>query len=448
HSTKVSGSYQGIFGEVATATNLTIDRVRAAGMACNNVAKGDYRANLEKFKQIGKRCENDSFVPPFIEVMEAIDALVLDAQMLSTAAVKGDLSKRPDANRHRGEYRKVIHGVNDTLDAITGPLHKAAGKLALIAKGEVPEKITDSYEGEFESLKLHVNQAIATLDSAATVADHISKGDLTVEAKTVSERDVLGNALVRMLGNLRNTVGEVTAAAANVANGSQEMNAAAQQLAQGSTEQAAAAEESTSSMEQIASSIQQNADNARQTDKIASKASEDARSSGEAVVRTVSAMKQVAEKISIIEEIARKTDLLALNAAVEAARAGEHGKGFAVVASEVRKLAERSQTAAAEINRLTIDGVQTAEGAGQLLGRLVPDIQKTAELVREIAAASVEQRTGTDQVNRAIQQLDQVIQQNSAASEEMASTAEELSAQAQVLQSTIAFFKTGDTQHR
>ncbi len=157
-------------------------------------------------------------------------------------------------------------------------------------------------------------------------------------------------------------------------------------------------------------------------------------------------MKQVAEKISIIEEIARKTDLLALNAAVEAARAGEHGKGFAVVASEVRKLAERSQTAAAEISRLSIDGVQIAEGAGQLLTRLVPDIQKTAELVREIAAASAEQSTGATQVNKAIQQLDQVIQQNSAASEEMASTAEELSSQAEVLQSSIAFFKTGEKQ--
>jgi len=164
------------------------------------------------------------------------------------------------------------------------------------------------------------------------------------------------------------------------------------------------------------------------------------------VVRTVEAMKQVAEKISIIEEIARKTDLLALNAAVEAARAGEHGKGFAVVASEVRKLAERSQTAAAEISRLSIDGVQIAEGAGQLLTRLVPDIQKTAELVREIAAASAEQSTGATQVNKAIQQLDQVIQQNSAASEEMASTAEELSSQAEVLQSSIAFFKTGEKQ--
>jgi methyl-accepting chemotaxis protein len=199
-------------------------------------------------------------------------------------------------------------------------------------------------------------------------------------------------------------------------------------------------------MEEMASSIQQNADNARQTDKLASKASEDARSSGDAVVRTVGAMKQVAEKISIIEEIARKTDLLALNAAVEAARAGEHGKGFAVVASEVRKLAERSQTAAAEISRLSSDGVQIAESAGQLLAKLVPDIQKTAELVREIAAASAEQSSGAAQVNKAIQQLDQVIQQNSAASEEMSSTADELSSQAELLQSTVAFFKTGDAQ--
>jgi methyl-accepting chemotaxis protein len=158
-------------------------------------------------------------------------------------------------------------------------------------------------------------------------------------------------------------------------------------------------------------------------------------------------MKEVAEKISIIEEIARKTDLLALNAAVEAARAGEHGKGFAVVASEVRKLAERSQTAAAEISSLTVDGVQTAEGAGQLLAKLVPDIQKTAELVHEIAAASAEQNTGAGQVNKAIQQLDQVIQQNAAASEEMASSSEELSSQAEVLQSSVGFFKLADMPH-
>jgi methyl-accepting chemotaxis protein len=225
------------------------------------------------------------------------------------------------------------------------------------------------------------------------------------------------------------------------------MSSTAQQVSQGSSEQASAAEETTSSMEEMTSSVQQNADNARQTDKIASKAAEDAKSSGGAVKRTVDAMKQVAEKIAIIEEIARKTDLLALNAAVEAARAGEHGKGFAVVASEVRKLAERSQNAAAEISRLTVGGVKTAEDAGQLIERLVPDIQKTAELVREIAAASAEQSTGAEEVNKAIQQLDQVIQQNAAAAEEMASTSEELAGQAETLQATIAFFKIDEQGH-
>src|SRR6202035_14025 len=186
---------------------------------------------------------------------------------------------------------------------------------------------------------------------------------------------------------------------------------------------------------------QQNADNARQTDKIASKAAEDARSSGDAVVRTVGAMKQVAEKINIIEEIARKTDLLALNAAVEAARAGEHGKGFAVVASEVRKLAERSQTAAAENGALSSETGKAAQEAGAMLARLVPDIKKPAQLVEEITAACREQDVGSSQINQAIQQLDKVGQQNSRASEQVSSTSEELASQAEQLQSTIAYFK-------
>jgi methyl-accepting chemotaxis protein len=198
-------------------------------------------------------------------------------------------------------------------------------------------------------------------------------------------------------------------------------------------------------MEEMTSSIQQNADNAKTTDKIAGKVAEDAKESGDAVVKTVSAMKEIAEKINIIEEIARKTDLLALNAAVEAARAGEHGKGFAVVASEVRKLAERSATAAAEISQLSKSGVSTAEGAGQMLIKLVPDIRKTAELVQEINAASGEQSSGVSQINKALQELDQVIQQNASAAEEMASTSEELSSQAQQLQQIIGFFKVSNS---
>lgn len=325
------------------------------------------------------------------------------------------------------------------LNTMTTTLGKAANVASQIAEGDLSVEVVPISERDV----LGVAQKTMTvaLRKAADLASHISNGDLTVEAVPISERDMLGNALKTMLENLRSTVDTVTRATDSVSSGSEEMSATAQQLSQGASEQASAAEECSASMEQMSASVQQNSDNARQTNALASKAAEDAIASGEAVKKTVEAMKQIAEKISIIDEISRKTDLLALNAAVEAARAGEHGKGFAVVASEVRKLAERSQTAAGEISRLTADGEKLADGAGALLTRLVPDIRKTADLIREIAAASTEQAAGTGQIRTAMTQLDTVVQQNAAASEELSSSAEVLSEQAEQLQRAVSFFK-------
>ncbi len=281
------------------------------------------------------------------------------------------------------------------------------------------------------------------LDRANTVVREVAEGDLTKMAEITTHDEIgelLGNVNV-MIERLRGVVADALSAADNVSSGSQELSASSEQVSQGATEQAASAEEASASMEQMAANIKQNADNAAQTEKIARQSAKDAEASGDAVNRAVDAMRTIAEKIGIVQEIARQTDLLALNAAVEAARAGEHGKGFAVVASEVRKLAERSQSAAAEISSMSSDTVKAARDAGEMLGRLVPDIRKTAELVSEISAACREQDIGASQINEAIQQLDKVTQQNAGASEEMSATSEELAAQAEELQASIAFFK-------
>lgn len=288
------------------------------------------------------------------------------------------------------------------------------------------------------------------MQQSSNLAEHIAGGDLEADID-IRQRDEIGvmvESLRAMVVKLRDVVGEVNAAAENVASGSQELSASSESMSQSATEQAASVEEITASMEEMVASIRQNADNAQQTEKIALQVANEAEHGGEAVDRTVQAMKDIAEKISIIEEIARQTNLLALNAAIEAARAGEHGKGFAVVAAEVRKLAERSGQAAAEISDLSASSVDVAVKAGDMLRKIVPEIKKTADLIQEIAAASKEQDAGAEQVNKAVQQLDSVVQQNASSAEEMASTAEELSSQSEQLLQTIAFFKLSDDRSR
>ena len=377
-------------------------------------------------------------------MVKMMGALLAETDTLIKATQDGKLQTRGNARQFAGGWGELVEGVNKLIEAFVVPINVTAEYVDRISKGDIPPKITDSYNGDFNDIKNNLNILIDAMNEITGAAQEISRGNLLISIRERSAQDQLMQALKAMLEKLTEVVSNVQIVSDQVASGAGAMTATSQEISQGATEQAASAEEVSSSMEQMISNIKQNADNASQTEKIAIKSAQDAREGGKSVAETVKAMKEIAGKISIIEEIARQTNLLALNAAIEAARAGEHGKGFAVVASEVRKLAERSQLAAGEINKLSASSVQIAEQAGVMLDKMVPDIQKTADLVQEISAASKEQDAGAEQINKAIQQLDQVIQQNASASEEMSSTSEELASQASQLQDAVAFFKIGE----
>jgi len=274
--------------------------------------------------------------------------------------------------------------------------------------------------------------------------DRVSGGDLTVEVESrrfAGEFAVMAGSLNTMVVDVRGALRGVEDASHNVASGAQQLSATAESLSQGANEQSASMEQIATSIEQIAQGIQCNSDDAEETRAISLKAAGDAQEGCRSVMKTVEAMRQIAHKIDVVEDIARQTNLLALNAAIEAARAGEHGKGFAVVASEVRKLAERSRAAAAEISNLSVQSVAIAEESGRKLDAMLPSIDRTAELVEHIAQGSREQRAGAEQINQAVRQLDKVAQRNASASEELASTSEQLSSQAEQLVSLVEFFK-------
>ncbi|MGI6479468.1 MAG: methyl-accepting chemotaxis protein [Salinivirgaceae bacterium] len=298
-----------------------------------------------------------------------------------------------------------------------------------------------------------IRHIIFGIKQGVSVAEVVASGDLSyiISENQLKRKDEFGDlarALSDMGSKMTEVIYEVAKRADGVSVASSQMKDMSQQLSETSSEQAASTEEISSSTEQMMANIDQNTQNAQEAGKLSEVISNGIGEVSLAANKSIDAIRNIASKIDVITDIASQTNILALNAAIEAARAGEHGKGFSVVAAEVRKLAENSRVAAEEIVTLATDGVEVTEGSGELLGRLIAEIEKTVQMVREISSASVEQRAGAEQVDKAIQQLNHVVQHNAAASHEMASSAEGLANHAEQLKNSISYFKFDNSREQ
>lgn len=347
-------------------------------------------------------------------------------------------------------YMSALLGALAVAILVSGGLvlRAGAGGARTGAVGPVLGALAVALALSFSVWRFLCKRVIDPLKRTIDTCQAIAAGDLTLrsDARRQDEIGMLMHAINTMAGNLASIVTDIRASSDATARSSEKVNATAQSLSQATTEQAAVAEETSASIEQMASSISQNADNAKTTQGMAAESAAEARKGGDAVKSTVSAMRTIAEKVGIVDDIAYQTNLLALNASIEAARAGEHGKGFGVVATAVRTLAERCQRAAHEIDTVASTSMEMAETAGRLLQRMVPQINKTSELVQEITVASQEQTTGAGQINSAVGQLSQTTQLNALNSQNLATTAEELTAQADLLLRMMAFFRVGSAK--
>ncbi len=453
--------FQGAYKLMAQGVNDMVNghiSVKKKAMACiGEFGRGNFEAPLEKFP--GKKV----FINEVIEqVRHNLKALIADANVLAVAAVEGKLDTRADASKHQGDFRKIVEGVNKTLDAVIGPLNVAAEYVDRIAKGDIPPKITDKYNGDFNEIKNNLNMCIDSLkllivDDGGVVLETAAEKDLTVRMKGTYQGayDTMKRNINSLLESLDEAFSQVSSATEQVAAVSNEISSNAQSVSQGAQSQASTVEEISASIAELTKSTNDIADSAQKTNAMAEETKKEANEGGLAVNNAIESMKlisrsseQISAIIGVISEIADQTNLLALNAAIEAARAGEHGMGFAVVADEVRKLAERSSTAAKEITNLikessnkVAEGSKLSEQAGDALKKILDGVEKTAKAIEQISAATEQQGATANEVSKAVENVASITEENASSSEELAASSEELSGSGESLRQLIEEFK-------